>query len=89
LAERTPHAGVDRDPGGRIWAWHRSNGATRCTVVQLCGAGISRMRTRVLWALRVELHQSVDDDRGEMYLAKLAEVEASRRDFEEDNVGRM
>ena len=46
------------------------------------------MRTRVLWALRVELHQSVDDDRGEMYLAKLAEVEARSRDSEEDNVGR-
>ena len=38
LAERTPHAGVDRDPRRRVWAWHESNGATRCTVVQLCGA---------------------------------------------------
>jgi hypothetical protein len=47
------------------------------------------MRSRVLWALRVELHQSVDDDRGEMYLAKLAAVEASSHDSEEDNVGRM
>jgi hypothetical protein len=47
------------------------------------------MRSRVLWALRVELHQSVDDDRGEMYLAKLAEVEASSHDSEEDNVGRI
>jgi hypothetical protein len=42
------------------------------------------MRSRVLWALRVELHQSVDDDRGEIYL-----VEASSHDSEEDNVGRI
>ena len=40
LAERTPHAGVDRDPRRRVRAGHQSNGATRCTVVQLCGRAV-------------------------------------------------
>jgi hypothetical protein len=45
LAKRAPRGGVDRDPGGRVWAGHGSNGVTRCTVVQLCGAGLLRWRS--------------------------------------------
>ena len=37
LAERAPALGVDGDPRSRVGAGHRSNGGTRCTVVQLCG----------------------------------------------------
>ena len=49
LAERAPRVVVHRDPGCGIRAGHGSNGGTRCTVVQMCGAapwqyGVPRCR---------------------------------------------
>ena len=46
LAERAPCAVVHRDPSGGIRAGHGSNGGTRCTVVQLCGAAFLRSESQ-------------------------------------------